>query len=66
MKAERIGTTVEHSAGVVLTNARFRCTHCGQWKPASMFGLRKMADGLIRNQAQCKPCRNRLVKATGG
>lgn len=57
-------TTVEHRSGVVLTNARFRCTHCRQWKPAASFGLRKMNDGKVRNQAQCKECRG--SKAVGG
>jgi len=65
-QVERAETTVEHSAGVVLTNARFKCTHCGQWKPGSHFGLRKMPDGKVRNQAQCQGCRTRFAKASGG
>lgn len=43
--------------GVVLTGASFRCAHCGKLKPASHFGLRKMADGTIRNQPRCRVCR---------
>ena len=42
---------------VILTNAKFRCTGCGKWKPASEVGLRKMASGVVRNQAQCQDCR---------
>lgn len=42
---------------VVLTGARFKCTHCGKVKPASHFGIRKMPDGVYRNQAQCIECR---------
>lgn len=65
MQTDRDSTTVSHHAGVVITNARFRCTRCRQWKPASVFGLRKMPDGKVRNQAQCSGCRS-LHKATGG
>ena len=53
-------TTVEHASGVVLTNAKFKCTGpCGKWKPAAKFGLRKMRNGTVRNQAHCKDCRSR-------
>ena len=56
-------TTVEHTSAdgrVVLTNAKFKCTGpCGKWKSAKAFGLRKMRDGTVRNQAQCKDCRSR-------
>jgi hypothetical protein len=27
-------------------------------RPLSQFGLRKMADGAIRNQPWCRPCRS--------
>jgi hypothetical protein len=52
-------TTVRHHKGkVVLTNVYFKCTGpCGKKKSASEFGLRKMRDGKIRNQAQCSECR---------
>lgn len=50
-------TTVAHRSGVVLTNAKFQCTDCQKWKAAGEFGLRKMGDGKVRNQAQCKGCR---------
>lgn len=34
------------------------CLKCRQMKPLSMFGLRKMADGAIRNQPWCRQCRS--------
>jgi len=43
--------------GVVLTNAKFKCTNCKKWKGARAFGLRTMKDGTIRNQSQCIACR---------
>jgi hypothetical protein len=53
-------TSVRHvTAKVMLTNAKFQCTDCGEWKGAKHFGLRKMADGTIRNQPQCKECRSK-------
>jgi len=56
-------TTVRHRAGkVALTNAQFQCTACGHLKPAENFGLRRMKDGIIRNQAQCKKCRSKYQK----
>lgn len=33
------------------------CLKCRQMRPLAMFGLRKMADGAIRNQPWCKVCR---------
>lgn len=42
---------------VVITGAMFHCTKCGALKPATEFGLRLMADGVVRNQAQCISCR---------
>lgn len=35
------------------------CPKCGKEKPLFDFGLRKMTgNGTIRNQSQCKKCRN--------
>lgn len=42
---------------VILSGAKFQCTKCLLWKPASAFGLRRMGNGTIRNQPQCMTCR---------
>jgi hypothetical protein len=34
------------------------CLKCKAMKPLTMFGLRKMADGAIRNQPWCRTCRS--------
>jgi hypothetical protein len=34
------------------------CLKCHQMRPLGQFGLRKMADGAIRNQPWCRPCRS--------
>lgn len=34
------------------------CRKCNQMRPLGMFGLRKMADGAIRNQPWCRTCRS--------
>ncbi len=34
------------------------CLKCRSMKPLAMFGLRKMADGAIRNQPWCRNCRS--------
>lgn len=34
------------------------CLKCRAMKPLGMFGLRKMADGAIRNQPWCRTCRS--------
>jgi len=34
------------------------CLKCRAMKPLMMFGLRKMADGAIRNQPWCRTCRS--------
>lgn len=38
------------------------CLKCRSMRPLAQFGLRKMADGAIRNQPWCRTCRG----ATGG
>lgn len=35
-----------------------KCLKCGAMKPLTMFGLRKMGDGAIRNQPWCRTCRS--------
>jgi hypothetical protein len=34
------------------------CLKCKKMKPLMQFGLRKMADGAIRNQPWCRGCRS--------
>jgi len=34
------------------------CLKCHKTRPLSLFGLRKMADGAIRNQPWCRTCRS--------
>ncbi len=34
------------------------CLKCHKMRPLSRFGLRKMADGAIRNQPWCRACRS--------
>ncbi|BDG10398.1 hypothetical protein [Anaeromyxobacter paludicola] len=34
------------------------CLKCHKMRPLSQFGLRKMADGAIRNQPWCRGCRS--------
>ena len=34
------------------------CLKCRTLKPLTQFGLRKMADGAIRNQPWCRTCRS--------
>jgi hypothetical protein len=50
------------------------CLKCHKMRPLSLFGLRKMADGAIRNQPWCRTCRSgssaenpkRQKRAAGG
>lgn len=35
------------------------CLKCRQIRPLAKFGLRKMADGAIRNQPWCQSCRSK-------
>ncbi len=34
------------------------CLKCQKIRPLSQFGLRRMADGAIRNQPWCRTCRS--------
>lgn len=38
------------------------CLKCRTVKPLAQFGLRRMADGAMRNQPWCKSCRGASVK----
>ncbi|MCI5724673.1 MULTISPECIES: hypothetical protein [Fusobacterium] len=35
------------------------CPKCGEEKPLSDFGYRKMEEKKVRNQSWCKKCRNK-------
>jgi transposase-like protein len=60
MTAVKASTTIRHRTGkVVLTNAYFRCTDCKRTRAGKHFGLRRMRNGVIRNQPQCSECRSK-------
>ncbi len=40
------------------------CMKCHKMRPLSQFGLRKMADGAIRNQPWCRTCRSAAAAET--
>src|SRR5512142_544222 len=42
------------------------CLKCQQIRPLSQFGLRKMADGSIRNQPWCRSCRSATSSKADG
>jgi len=48
----------ETKTKISLVGAYFRCTSCHIIKPGSAFGVRRMQDGIFRNQAQCGECRS--------
>lgn len=37
------------------------CLKCRALKPLGQFGLRKMADGAVRNQPWCRDCRSQTA-----
>lgn len=41
------------------------CLKCHKMQPLSQFGLRKMADGAIRNQPWCRSCRGGATAEPG-
>jgi len=41
------------------------CLKCQRIRPLSQFGLRRMADGSIRNQPWCRPCRSSPSASVG-
>ncbi len=42
------------------------CLKCHKMRPLSQFGLRKMADGAIRNQPWCRTCRSGATEKPRG
>ncbi len=46
----------DHEGNEVLIT--LMCIKCKNIRPLMQFGLRKMADGAIRNQPWCRPCRS--------
>jgi hypothetical protein len=38
---------------------RIRCTKCKRLKTLAQIGLRKMPNGIVRNQPQCNTCRGK-------
>ena len=41
------------------------CLKCHKMRPLSQYGLRKMADGAIRNQPWCRTCRGGTTAEPG-
>jgi hypothetical protein len=41
------------------------CLKCHKTRPLSQFGLRRMADGAIRNQPWCRACRSEASPKKG-
>lgn len=41
------------------------CLKCHKMRPLAQFGLRKMADGAIRNQPWCRSCRGGATAEPG-
>lgn len=41
------------------------CLKCHKMRPLSLFGLRKMSDGSIRNQPWCRTCRSGAGASNG-
>lgn len=55
-RKKRKSAVYDHEGHEVLIS--LMCLKCRQIKPLVQFGLRKMADGAIRNQPWCRPCRS--------
>jgi len=55
-RKKRKSAVFDHEGHEVLIS--LQCLKCKQVKPLLMFGLRKMADGAIRNQPWCRTCRS--------
>lgn len=55
-RKRRKSAVYDHEGHEVLIT--MMCLKCKSMKPLTMFGLRKMADGAIRNQPWCRTCRS--------
>ncbi len=55
-RKKRRSAVYDHDGQEVLIS--LMCLKCRQVKPLLQFGLRKMADGAIRNQPWCRGCRS--------
>ncbi len=55
-RKRRRSTVYDHEGHEVLIS--LMCVKCRQLKPLQQYGLRKMADGAIRNQPWCRTCRS--------
>jgi hypothetical protein len=54
-RKKRKSAVYDHEGNEVLIS--LMCLKCKTVKPLAQFGLRKMADGAIRNQPWCRTCR---------
>lgn len=55
-RKKRKSAVYDHEGHEVLIT--LMCLKCRSIKPLTQFGLRKMADGAIRNQPWCRSCRS--------
>ena len=55
-RKKRKSAVYDHEGHEVLIT--LMCLKCRSIKPLAQFGLRKMADGAIRNQPWCRSCRS--------
>lgn len=55
-RKKRKSAIYDHEGNEVLIT--LMCLKCRTVKPLAQFGLRKMADGAIRNQPWCRGCRS--------
>jgi hypothetical protein len=56
VRKKRKSAVYDHEGHEVLIS--LMCLKCKNVKPLMQFGLRKMADGAIRNQPWCRGCRS--------
>ncbi|MGQ0506079.1 MAG: hypothetical protein ACT4TC_12260 [Myxococcaceae bacterium] len=55
-RKKRKSAVYDHEGNEVFLT--LKCLKCQQIRPLQQFGLRKMADGVIRNQPWCRTCRS--------